>query len=169
MDSSIERNYDKVLMNALAPCNLDDLMNMLSWNKSQEEQDAGIELACKVTTLKVFFQPHGPFAGKPVWDNCARVICRKSDQELEDYLQDMLIWTQDLNWPGALRIQQRLTCFTNADKLAAVLCRIIPYMALSRDYVWAQSILEILENSTVRHLISPSLVQQLEKLKCMNV
>ena len=42
------------------------------------------------------------------WENCAKVICEKTDEELNKYTCEMLEWLQDINWPGAFLIMERL-------------------------------------------------------------
>lgn len=42
------------------------------------------------------------------WENCAKVICEKTDEELDKYTCEMLEWLQDINWPGAFLIMERL-------------------------------------------------------------
>lgn len=42
------------------------------------------------------------------WENCAKVICEKTDEELNSYTYEMLEWLQDINWPGAFLIMERL-------------------------------------------------------------
>ncbi len=86
----------------------DKLFFMLDWNNSQELQKKGIELGLKIEDLQVFMQDGN---GKNVWGNCAKILSQKSDEELKPYLPEILEWLQDLTWPGALTILERLKQF----------------------------------------------------------
>ena len=88
------------------------IMSLLDWNNSLEEQKRGIELAQKVKDFNVFIQPCNISFNINVWDNCAKILFEKSDEELEPYLNKLLEWLQDLNWPGALTIALRLKLFS---------------------------------------------------------
>lgn len=90
--------------------NIDAIMDLLDWNRSIEEQSIGLEMAREVKCINVFIQPGYPY-GKNVWDNCAKIISQKKDEELSYYLIELLEWVQDVNWPGALCIRDRLKKF----------------------------------------------------------
>ena len=49
-----------------------------------------------------------PIESKSIWENCAKVLISKEDQELNLYLISMFQWLQDMNWPGAELIYERL-------------------------------------------------------------
>lgn len=87
--------------------NIDYIMNLFDWNNSDENQNRGLELAKDVKCISVFIQPGSPY-GKNVWDNCAKALARKDDKELEPHLIALLEWLQDMNWPGAFCILDRL-------------------------------------------------------------
>lgn len=57
--------------------------------------------------INVFLQPGFP-AGKSTWDNCAKVLSMKTNAELEPYMIELMEWIQDMNWPGAFCILERL-------------------------------------------------------------
>lgn len=82
-----------------------ELFEMLNWNNSIEMQEKGIREAEKVKYISIFFQPK---ESKALWENCAKVIVQKSDDELSPFVMDMLIWLQDMNWPGAELIYKRI-------------------------------------------------------------
>ncbi len=93
--------------------NIDEIIGMLDSNNQKEVQEEGIMIAMKVKTLKVFFFPSYPnnppyYSCKCLWENSAKVIANKSDEELEPYLPDMFEWLVDVNWPGAWTIFERL-------------------------------------------------------------
>ncbi|MHC1695128.1 MAG: DUF5071 domain-containing protein [Eubacteriales bacterium] len=86
---------------------------MLDWNNNEANQKKGIQIAKLIKDLNVFLQPLTDNFNKNVWDNCAIILCEKTDDELEPYLIPLLEWLQDLNWPGALLILRRLSSLKN--------------------------------------------------------
>ena len=85
--------------------NIDYIMDLLDWNNSAEEQEKGIRLARDVKCINVFLQPRSNRYhryNKNVWDNCAKILSDRSDEELEPYLTALFEWIEDLNWPGAI-------------------------------------------------------------------
>ena len=85
---------------------IDDLFEMLSWNSPKEIQEIGLHEARRVRNLSVFLQP---IESKSVWENCARVLVEKTDSQLQLYLIQLFEWLQDMNWPGASLISERLS------------------------------------------------------------
>lgn len=84
---------------------INKIFEMLSWNSSEDVQRQGIEQAKKIKYISILFQP---IEDKSVWENCAKVICQKTDQELRMYLYNMFEWLQDMNWPGFFIIYDRI-------------------------------------------------------------
>ncbi len=84
---------------------IDQIFEMLSWNNDKNTQAQGINEAKKIKNLSVFMQP---IESKSIWENCARVLASKEDQELNIYLIDLFQWLQDMNWPGADIVYERL-------------------------------------------------------------
>ncbi len=85
--------------------NINQVFRMLSWDSDEETQQEGIQEAQKIEYLSVLFQP---IESKSVWENCAKVLASKSDDDLEIYIFHMFMWLQDMNWPGAEIIYNRL-------------------------------------------------------------
>lgn len=104
----------------LVPCkmgwykmiNIDYIMDLLDWDNSPADQNSGLELAKDIKCINVFIQPGSPY-GKRIWDNCAKVLSGKSDKILEPYLIELLEWLQDMNWPGAYCVFDRLRQFAD--------------------------------------------------------
>lgn len=113
---------------------IDKIMQMLDSsyekNNSEEVQNKGIELGKEVKFFDIFFQPKYP-SGKMVWENCAKIICDKTNEELEPYLDKMFEWVEDLNWPGALLIFERLVDMAGSGK----------YEKCKNDFIQNQKIL----------------------------
>ncbi len=88
---------------------IDTIFQMLSDNQSEEIQTKGIIEGKKVKHFSVFFQP---IEGKKYWENCAEIIISKKNSELQErYIYMMLLWIQDMNWPGAEKLYDRLLLF----------------------------------------------------------
>ena len=94
---------------------IDQIMDMLDWNNSPEVQAKGRELAKEIACINVFLQPLHSRHNKNVWDNCAIILAEKTDDEIGSYLYALFDWLQDMNWPGAYCILNRLKEY-NDDK-----------------------------------------------------
>ena len=90
----------------------DYVMDLLDWNNSAEKQKQGIKLAREIKCINVFLQPGRPY-GKNVWSNCAKILSEKTNEELSPYLIELMEWLQDMNWPGAFCILDRLKRMVN--------------------------------------------------------
>ena len=95
---------------------IDDIYDLFTWDASYSDEEyderveRGIAEARKLRNIYPFIQPI--VAGrnsKSAWEPCAKVVALKSDAELEDYLYLLLKWLQDMNWPGADIIFDRLS------------------------------------------------------------
>lgn len=78
---------------------------MLSGDRDEVTQAMGIREAQNIEYLSILFQP---IESKSVWENCAKVLASKKDDILRKYLYKMFAWLQDMNWPGAQIIFDRL-------------------------------------------------------------
>ena len=88
-------------------------MDLLDWNNSIEKQEQGIALAKDVKCINVFLQPCSKNYNKNVWDNCAKILSARSNEELSPYMIELMEWLQDMNWPGAFCIFDRLKEMVN--------------------------------------------------------
>lgn len=96
---------------------IDELYNLFMWDKQLTDEEnkvkaqKGIDAAKQTKNLFPFIQPIivPPEASKMVWESCAKVVAMRSDEELEPFMFMLLEWIQDLNWPGATIIYNRLT------------------------------------------------------------
>ena len=146
--------------------NIDRIMYLLDWDRTPAEQREGLSLAREVVCINAFFQPIGPSYSKSVWDNCATVICERSDQELQPYLTDMILWLQDLNWPGAEQIQQRLIAFGDVDRLALLLNSIVPALEKLGKSSWLIFLSDLLNNQKLGRTINDCTKEILAKYTC---
>ena len=96
---------------------IDEIYDLFMWDPrlSDAENEAkaqkGIDAAKQIRNLFPFMQPLvvPPRKSKAVWEPCAKVIAMRSDEELQPFTFMLLEWLQDLNWPGAMIIYDRLT------------------------------------------------------------
>lgn len=141
---------------------IDSIVKMLDWDNDISIQASGIAQAGEVKCLKAFFQPTSCLYGKRVWENCAIVICSRNDNELVPYLLDMLLWLQDINWPGAERVLRRLTQFCDGDYLGFLISRMIPALIAVDDYTWLTNLQELINDGNLSECISEGCRKSLE-------
>lgn len=91
-----------------------EIYSMLDEKNDQEIQSIGINFAMEMKDVDKFILPMHPHYNKNIWENCAKILEKKSDQELKPYLLEILEWLQDLNWPGVFTIIERLKKFDGA-------------------------------------------------------
>lgn len=60
---------------------IDYIMELLDWNRTEEEQAEGLRLARQVKAFNVFLQPCDDKNNKNVWDNCACPLPAKIDRK----------------------------------------------------------------------------------------
>ena len=84
---------------------LNEIFSFIHWNSDRVRQKEGIEMAKSISDISFFIQPG---TNKAIWENCAVILQSRSDSELSPYLSKLLEWTQDINWPGAQIIYDRL-------------------------------------------------------------
>lgn len=107
--------------------NIDDIYDLFLWDASYSDEEyaarekQGIEEACKLKNIYPFIQPVivPPHKSKSVWEPCAKVIALKTDEELMPFLGLLFEWLQDMNWPGATIIFDRLIKIPSADLMTA--------------------------------------------------
>ena len=92
--------------------------------------------------------------GKNLWDNCARILYTKSDDELRPYLSKLPEWIQDLNWPGAMTILERLQQFERDEVFAAVVGEFKRCVQAIGDELWWNTLTELSSISFVARRLS---------------
>ena len=125
--------------------NIDYIMELLDWNNSAECKKQGVKLARDVKCINVFLQPGKPY-GKSIWDNCAKILSERTDEELSPYLFALMEWLQDMNWPGAFRILNRIQRFVSEDKYI-VLEHCIKKAKALKDDVWEENLNMVKDNT----------------------
>ncbi|MFR1518736.1 MAG: DUF5071 domain-containing protein [Clostridia bacterium] len=123
---------------------IDYIMSLIDWNKSIDEQAEGIKIAEDIENINVFLQPCNKNYNKNVWDNCAKILSKRTDEELSPYLVELLEWLQDLNWPGAFCILDRLQKYADEPSYNLAFNTCLKYAKALDDDVW-ESNLEMLK------------------------
>lgn len=116
------------------------ILDMLDRNNPAAVQLEGMRLAEETGEIKPFIQPLTPRHSKNVWENCAIIISAKSDEELKDYLGELLEWLQDMNWPGAFRIFDRFKCFSDRNLIVHAINESIKTAKSANDEIWEQNL-----------------------------
>ena len=116
------------------------IMDLIDWNNSEDNQAKGIELAQEVKCISIFLQPVEKYYNKNVWDNCAKILSERSDQELSTYLIPLMKWLQDMNWPGAFCILDRLQKYEKDLLFEFALDTCIKYAKALEDDVWENNL-----------------------------
>ena len=95
---------------------IDAILALLDENQPPETQQRGIELAKRVKTTLPFAMPW-KHCKKNRWENCAKVVAMRTDEQIRPYLNELLEWIQDPTCPGALRIFERLLRYRDVELL----------------------------------------------------
>lgn len=120
--------------------NIDYIMSLLDWNKSTDEQADGIKMAEDVECINVFLQPCSKNYNKNVWENCAKILSKRTDDELSPYLTELLEWLRDMNWPGAFCILDRLKKMVNEPFFKSSYNICLKYARALEDEVWVSNL-----------------------------
>ena len=120
-----------------------EIMDMLDWHMPSEIQSKGISLARNTETIIPFIQPLTPKHNKNVWENCAVIIAEKSDESLKPYLVELLEWLQDMNWPGAFCILDRLKNYSDKNSILSAISICIQKAKDCNDEIWEGNLLTL--------------------------
>lgn len=138
--------------------NDEELFNLLDWNSSREAQEEGIRIGLQRQNLEIFLQTYD----KGIWENSARILAQKSDEELKKYIPKLLEWLQDINWPGAIIILNRLKKIDG--KLLIKDFEMAIKKAREEEEVnWIYSLSHLLENVSLKNMISMDCLNIIEK------
>lgn len=144
---------------------IDYIMSLIDWNKSDNEQVDGIKMAEGVENISVFLQPCNEKYNKNVWDNCAKILSKRTDDELSPYLVELLEWLQDLNWPGALVILDRLKVFSG-EKLKKPFIDLFTYavdLNNEEGLMWLDYLSELLDNEQLKAELPKEIIEKLQE------
>lgn len=141
---------------------IQNIYNMLNWENSDKIRLTGLNLAREIADLSLLILPP---AAPSVWECCAQVLYEKTDVELEPYLGSLLEWLQDLNWPGALTILDRLKLFSG-EKLKKPFMDCFAYAVTLNNEEgrrWLYSLSGLLDNEVLRKKLPKSIVEKLRE------
>ncbi len=127
--------------------NIDEIMDMLDCNNSVETQEKGIELAKNVKCINVFILPEHLECSKNVWENCAKILANRTDKELQPYLIDILLWIEDMNWPGAIIIDDRLKKFHDMKMLSFAIKECVKRASATDNHIWLENLSELMDDN----------------------
>lgn len=137
------------------------LLCALDWSMPDDVQKLGIALAKEEPNIWMFIQPMSEKYNKSVWENCAKVLKDKSDETLLPYLIPLIEWLQDLTWPGAEAIFERLSAIP-----AATLSGPISYSVMraveNDDTVWLGNISMLVQQSNSSSALDIEVVELLD-------
>lgn len=125
--------------------NIDYIFDLIDWNNSENIQQHGIQLAREVKSINVFLQPCDKEHNKNVWDNCAIILSERTDEELSPYLTQLLQWLQDMNWPGAFCILDRIKHYKDKKNLDFWYKYNIKLARALKDEVWEENLNQIFD------------------------
>ena len=142
--------------------NISDIYKMLSFNNSIQTRTEGIRLAKEIKDLSLLIMPP---AAPSVWECCAQVLFEKKDLELEPYLYELLGWLQDLNWPGALLILDRLKFFSGKKLKKPFMDRFLYASNSNNDegLMWMDYSSELLDNEELKKELPRTVIEKLQK------
>jgi hypothetical protein len=128
---------------------INQLFEMLSWNRDEQTQKKGVEEASNIKYLSVLIQP---IEDKSIWENCAKVLAKKSDKDLELYLMYLFKWLQDANWPGFEIIYNRIKKMPALIIISAYSCSIRNAIKIDDD-IWLDYLSGFIDDRDLRMLL----------------
>ena len=142
--------------------NIQSIYKMLNFENSNETRSKVIRLAREIEDLSLLIFPP---AAPSVWECCAQVLSEKTDTVLEPYLDSILKWLQDLNWPGALVILDRLKSFSGKKlKKPFINCFTLAQNTPGKEgLMWLDYLSELLDNKELKAELPESTIEVLEK------
>ena len=145
--------------------NVNEIYRMLNCQSKLEEQLRGIKLARNLEDLSFLILPFANGESKRLWENCAKALYEISDEKLEQYLPSLLEWLQDLNWPGALIILDRLKKFSGKKLKKPFMDRYTFACNLNDEegLMWLDYLSELLENEQLKQELPIHVKEKLQE------
>ncbi|MBQ7171275.1 MAG: DUF5071 domain-containing protein [Clostridia bacterium] len=141
---------------------IDELFDMLSWNSDAETQKKGIELAKDIECFSVFLQPRSFKHSKDVWGNCAKILYDYPDEKLQYCVPEMLEWLEDMNWPGAELVLERLIKMKDISFLSSFLTVCVKEALILDNQSWLGNMAALLENDDLKNELPKDIRKVLE-------
>ncbi len=120
-----------------------EIMDMLDWRMPSETQMEGISLARNIETIIPFIQPLTSKHNKNVWENCAVIISERCDEAIKPHLPEVLEWLQDMNWPGAFCIFERLKNYSDKNAVFRAIRICVQKAKDCNDSIWEINLLTL--------------------------
>ena len=142
-----------------------EIYRMLHWENPPEVRSEGMRLAREIADVSFFIQPPAP---PSVWECCAQLLSERSDEVLEPHLVGLFEWLEDLNWPGALTILERLKKFSGKKLKNPLIDRVNVIMAQNDEEdraILLGTLSELLENEELRGSLPKEVVDTLQKYR----
>ena len=136
--------------------------DLIKWDRTQEEQEKGIKMANKIEIIEEFILPVYPMYNKNVWGNCAKILSNKTDAELTPYLDKILEWLQDLNWPGTYVIIERLSHFESSLLLKPYISA-INKAKITDEQEWYKHLTVLIKNESLLKKLPTVLSEEIYK------
>lgn len=137
------------------------IYKMMNWENPDEVRAEGLRLAKRITDLSLLILPP---AEPSVWECCAQVLCEKTDLVLTPYLEKLLEWLRDLNWPGSLIILDRLKFFSGEKLKRPFVDCVVNANTLNNEegLMWLDYLSELLDNEELRAVLPKQIVVKLQ-------
>lgn len=135
-----------------------DILKNLSWDSTAEQKKSGFIAALQENEHKYLLQP---IDYPSSWDNAAIVFLMLSDEEIEPYLFNLLEWIQDINWPGATWILDRLQR-VSAEFLVRPLESAAKMASNNNDEIWLGAISILIANPHMNKLLNADIFKLLK-------
>ena len=140
--------------------NIEEIYRMLHWKNDDIIRSEGLRLAKEIKDLSLLILPPAP---PSVWECCAQVLCEKTDDALEPYLCGLLDWLQDLNWPGATRILERLKSFSGKRLRGPFLNSFANAHCTKEGLMWLDGLRELLDNEELKAELPKPILEELQR------
>jgi hypothetical protein len=109
----------------------------LNWNLPLDIQDDAV---CKMASMidinpKDLLQP----VSKEYWENAAKVLLKMGYPRIREAIPGLLIWLQDINWPGSNEVMELLKTIPKAE-LVPYLDDAVKEAISSDDEIWIENL-----------------------------
>ncbi len=144
---------------------INQIYELIECQNDIETQNEGLRLAQGVSEIDVFIMPMFALYNKNIWENCAKIIVERSDDEISKYLPNLLEWLQDLNWPGALLILNRLNSYNKNDLLVQYIYAVSTAKTHHKDeQEWLYNLTGLLKNKILVQGLDKKMYNELSEL-----
>lgn len=115
LKKTLEEKYNNAYQ-AFKPY-IDYIYSLIDEKKFKDIQLSGIKLAETIDDVFEFIRPMEENYNRNIWENCAIIISKRSDELLTPYLLQLIEWGANPLWQGSQTIMERLNKFENIEIL----------------------------------------------------